>query len=52
MVEPEGFYWVMQTLSFDGCHGACARDCEVTGALHGARVGRSWSSTYKDMTLV
>ena len=29
-----------------------AHDCEVTGALHGAGVGRSWSLTYKDMTLI
>ena len=50
-------YWIVlpafipQTLPFDGRHGACARNCEVTSALHGVRVGRSWTLTYKDMTL-
>ena len=28
------------------------RNCEVTSALHGVRVGGSWTLTYKDMTLV
>ena len=43
------FYVLQQTLPFDGCHGACALNCEVTGGLHGARVGRSWAPTYKDI---
>ena len=35
----------MQTFPFDGC---CNR--EVPSALHGTRVGRSWTPTYKDIT--
>ena len=38
-----------QAVSLDGRH---ARDSEVTGALHGARVGRSLTPTYMDITLV
>ena len=29
-----------------------ARNCEVMGTLHGARVGGMWTSTYKDATPV
>ena len=29
-----------------------ARHCQVTGALHGTRVSRSWTPTCKDMKLV
>ena len=42
-----------QTLPFDGHHGACACNCEVTRALYDGRVGGSWTPTYnyKDITL-
>ena len=45
-------YLYYQTSPFDGRHDTCTRKREVTGALHGTRVGRSWNPAYEDTTLV
>ena len=33
-------------------HAPVSSNCEVTSALHGTRVGGSWTPTYKDRTLI